>query len=192
MAAWSVDWSAVLVVTFAVLVVIAAAACWALSLIGLPGNWLVVALAAIFAYFVPSSYRADIGIPALVGLIGLAALGEVLEFFAGVLGASQAGSSKRGAALALVGSLVGGVVGLFVALPIPVVGPVAGALVFASLGALGGAVLGEQWKGRDLDSSLRVGQAAFWGRLLGTLGKVWIGCLMLVLLIAALLVQGSP
>jgi uncharacterized protein len=53
-----------------------------------------------------------------------------------------------------------------------------GALFFAGMGATLGAMLGEFWKGRSLDHSWTVGQAAFWGRLLGTLAKVVIGALM--------------
>ena len=176
-----------IVILAAILLVVAAFACWALNVIGLPGNWLVVALAAIYSYFMPDERRLDISVLTVVGLLALAALGEAIEFLAGALGASKAGASKRGTALALVGSLVGGIVGIFV--PIPVVGQVVGPIVCASLGALVGAVLGEQWKGRDLDISLNIGHAAFWGRLIGTLGKILVGCVMLVLIIVSLIVQ---
>jgi uncharacterized protein YqgC (DUF456 family) len=176
-----------IVVLSAILLVAVAFACWALNVIGLPGNWLVVAVAATYAYFMPDERRLDIGIWTVLGLLALAALGEAIEFLAGALGASKAGASKRGTALALVGSLVGGIVGIFV--PVPVVGQVVGPIVCAGIGALVGAVLGEQWKGRDLDTSLNIGHAAFWGRLIGTLGKILAGCVMLVLIIVSLIVQ---
>jgi uncharacterized protein YqgC (DUF456 family) len=175
-----------ILIVCAILLVVAAFACWALNVIGLPGNWLVVALAAIYSYFMPDERRLDISVLTVVGLLALAALGEAIEFLAGALGASKAGASKRGTALALVGSLIGGIVGIFV--PVPVVGQIVGPIVFASLGALVGAVLGEQWKGRDLDTSLNIGHAAFWGRLIGTLGKILVGCVMLVLIIVSLIV----
>ena len=167
----------------AILLVVVAFACWASNVIGLPGNWLVVALAATYAYFMPDERRHDISVSAVIGLLALAAIGEAIEFLAGALGASKAGASKRGTALALVGSLIGGIAGIFV--PIPVVGPI----VCASLGALVGAVLGEQWKGRGLDASLNIGHAAFWGRLIGTLGKILVGCVMLALIIVSLIVR---
>ncbi len=176
-----------IVVLSAILLVVAALACWALNVIGLPGNWLVVAVAAIYAYFMPDERRLDISLWTVLGLLALAAVGEAIEFFAGALGASKAGASKRGTALALVGSLVGGMVGFFA--PIPVVGQIVGPIVGASVGAMVGAVLGEQWKGRDLDASLNIGHAAFWGRLIGTLGKILVGCVMLVLIIASLIAQ---
>ena len=165
----------------AVLLVVVAIACWASNVIGLPGNWLVVAFAAMFSYFVPDDRRLDISVMTVLGLFALAAIGEAIEFLAGALGASKAGASKRGSALALLGSIIGGIAGIF--LPLPVVGPIVG----AGLGALVGAVLGEQWKGRDLDESLSIGHAAFWGRIVGTLGKILVGCVMLVMLVASLL-----
>jgi len=87
--------------------------------------------------------------------------------------------------LALAGSLAGGFFGLAVGVPVPVIGSVVGALLFGGLGALAGAVAGERWKGRTLDDSLRVGEAAFWSRLLGTLGKTLAGALMIGVLLAS-------
>jgi hypothetical protein len=176
----------ILSTALAVLLVLAIVVCLALNLVGLPGNWIAVGLAASYAYFVADDTRVDIGLATVIGLLILAAIGEAIEFLAAALGATKAGGSKRGAVLALGGSLGGGFIGLFVPIPIPVVGSVIGALVFASIGALFGAVLGEQWKGRDLDESLKVGHAAFWGRLFGTLGKVLVGCWMLLLVVSAL------
>jgi hypothetical protein len=174
---------------FGVLLVLACVVCWALNVLGLPGNWLVVAVSSIYAYFGPAQGRLDLdwGVIGALGILALA--GEAVEFFAGAVGAKQAGGSKRGAVLALAGSLLGGILGLFVGTPIPVIGQLVAAVLFAGLGALGGAVLGEQWKGRKLDESLRIGQAAFWSRLLGTLGKSLIGTVMLMLVVAALLVE---
>jgi uncharacterized protein YqgC (DUF456 family) len=150
---------------------------------------LAILLVGVYAYFMPAERRVDIGWGVIIGLLVMAVLGEVIEFLAAALGATKAGGSKRGAVLALIGSLLGGVMGLFIPIPPPVIGSMIGALLFASLGALGGAMLGEQWKGRDFDESLRVGHAAFWGRLLGTLGKVLVGCVMLVLVVAAVLLR---
>ena len=113
-------------------------------------------------------------------ILGLALLGELLEFPASAMGAVKGGGSKRGAALALGGSVVGGMVGLAVGVPIPLVGSLVAAVLFGGLGALLGAMVGETWKGRDLDQSWRVGKSAFWGRLLGTLAKTMVGSVMVV------------
>jgi uncharacterized protein YqgC (DUF456 family) len=162
--------------------------CWAANLLGAPGNWAMVLAAAVYWWFMPPEHRVHFHWGVLVAMAVLAALGEVVEFAAGAAGASKAGGSKRSAALALAGSLLGGIVGLFVGLPIPVVGQIAAALIFASLGAMGGAVLGEHWKGRTLEEGMKVGQAAFWGRLWGTLGKVACGAAMLAVALVALVV----
>ena len=160
---------------------------WVLTLLGMPGNWLMVAAVIGYVLLVPESSPADIGWQVALGLVVLAVLGELLEFLAGALGVAKAGGSRRGAVLALVGSLAGGIVGLFAGLPIPVVGPMVGAVLLAGAGAFAGAVLGEQWKGRSLDDSWRVGWAAFWGRLLGTVAKTTIGAIMVGTTIVALI-----
>ncbi len=172
-------------IALAILLILGVLAVWSSNLVGMPGNWLILAVAMLYASFVPVGSRFDVGWGILAALLLLAGMGELVEFLASALGASKAGGSRRGAVLSMVGSLVGAFVGLFAGavVPIPVIGPIIGALVCASLGALVGAVLGEQWKGRDLDKSFRVGQAAFWGRLIGTVGKIVLGAYMVVLVI---------
>ena len=88
----------------------------------------------------------------------------------------------------MVGSVVGGLTGLFVALPVPIVGPLIGALLLGGLGAFGGAVVGEKWAGRENEESVKVGVAAFRGRILGTLGKTAIGFLMVLCFLVSLAV----
>jgi uncharacterized protein len=173
---------------WAVMLVVASVLCWAANVFGLPGNWLILFFAAIYAHFGPDQGRMDIDWGSIAGLGALAVMGEVIEFLAGAVGAKRAGGSKRGALLALLGSMLGGIVGIFVGIPIPIVGQVVAAVLFAGLGALGGAILGERWKGRDMQESLRVGQAAFWSRLLGTLGKTLVGAVMLAVLVVALVI----
>jgi uncharacterized protein YqgC (DUF456 family) len=119
-------------------------------------------------------------------LVILAVLGEVLEFVASAMGVKKAGGSRRGALLAIVGSIIGGIVGMGVGIPIPVIGSLVAAVFFGAMGALVGAFLGESWKGRDFDSSVTIGKAAFVGRLLGTLAKVLVATLMVVVTLGAL------
>jgi uncharacterized protein YqgC (DUF456 family) len=162
------------------LLIIALVAGWVLTLFNLPGNWVIVIAAALFAWLSPDDGRFDIGWWVVAVLLGLALLGELVEFAAGAVGAARVGGSKRGAILAMIGSIVGGLTGAVMGLPIPVVGSIVAALLFAGLGALAGAMLGEAWKGRNLDESWRIGQAAFWGRLMGTLAKTIIGSVMAI------------
>ncbi len=168
--------------------VVALAACWWLTLFGLPGNWLIVALAVGDFYLVDPERRVAMGTFTLCVLAGLALLGELLELAAGSVGAKRAGGSRRGALLAIVGAIVGAVTGAVIGLPIPIIGSAAAAVLFASPGAAAGAVLGETSGGKTLDESWRIGHAAFWGRLFGTLGKVFLGAVMVcVAAVAALL-----
>jgi len=176
-------------ILWALVLIVVLFLCWAINLFGLPGNWAMIAAAAIYWYFMPPDGRVSFHGGVLVAIIALALLGEIVEFVAGAAGATKAGGSKRGAALALVGSMVGGLMGVFVGAPIPMIGQIAAALLFASLGAMAGAMLGEYWKGRTAEEGLKVGQAAFWGRLLGTLGKLACGAVMLVVVIVALMVK---
>lgn len=154
---------------------------WFMVLMSLPGTWVMLGAAGLYAWLGPSDEgRWELGWPTLAALLGLAVLGEILETAAGALGAQQAGGSRRGMLLAIAGSIVGAMLGAGVGVPIPVIGPVIGAVLGAALGAFVGAVLGELWKGRELDHSWRVGESAFWGRLLGTLAKLGVATAMVV------------
>jgi len=160
---------------------------WVLTLVGLPGNWCIVAVVVPYAFLISNDSRLDISWWTWGSLVCLAALGEIIEFAAGALGVKKAGGSRRGMTLTVAGSVLGGSLGLIVGLPIPLVGPLLGAVLFASLGAAAGAVLGERWQGQDGKHSLRVGRAAFWGRLLGTFGKAAAGVVMILVVLGALL-----
>jgi uncharacterized protein YqgC (DUF456 family) len=150
-----------------------------LTLLSLPGNWLMVAAAAVYAFFISGDSRVVIGWPTVAALVVLALLGELLELAASALGAARGGGSKRSAILAVMGSVPGAMIGAVVGTPIPVIGSLVGVIFFAGLGALGGAMLGETWKGRDLKTSWEVGHSAFWGRVIGSLAKVMIASIML-------------
>lgn len=172
---------------YAILLLLVLLAAWLLTLLGMPGNWLMLAATAIYAFFMPPDSAAAIGWPVVIALAALAGLGELLELLTVTAGAAKAGGSKIGALTALAGSIAGGVLGVFVGLPIPMIGSLIGVLLFASLGAMAGAVFGEWMIGRNLGASLHVGKAAFWGRLLGTLGKMLVGAVMVVVAVAAMI-----
>lgn len=146
---------------------------WFLTLLSLPGNWLMAAAAAGYAWLVPDDSPWDLSWRLVAVVAVLAVLGEVIETAAGAMGVRKLGGSRRGAFLAVVVSFVGAIVGTG-AIPIPVVGTVLG----ACLGAMVGAVLGETWKGRDATEVQAIGRAAFWGRLYGTLAKIVVACAM--------------
>lgn len=153
---------------------------WAINILGMPGNWLVVALAAGAYFWGPVDKSLHVTLTTLVVIIATAGLGELLEFAAGALGASRLGATKRASLLAVAGAMCGAVVGLLAGtiIPIPIVGSVIGSVLLASAGAAVGAVGGERWAGKEWSASLQVGHAAFWGRLFGTVGKVVCGTIV--------------
>ncbi len=154
---------------------------WGANILGLPGNWLIVAMALGGWTLAPESNRSHVTLFPLVAMVAVAALGEFFEFAASALGASRMGGSKRGAILAIVGSIAGALVGLFggALVPLPIVGPVIASLLLGAGGAFAGTVAGERWAGKEWDASLQIGHAAFWGRLVGTVGKAVCGTIVL-------------
>ena len=124
----------------------------------------------------------------VAALAVLAAGGEVAEFVASMWGARRAGGSRRAAVFALVGSLVGAVGGGIVGLPIPVVGPPIAAVMGGALGALVGAGLAESSRGERAGKSWQVGEAAFWGRLVGTGIKSAVATIIAAVIVVALVV----
>jgi uncharacterized protein YqgC (DUF456 family) len=150
---------------------------WVGILFNLPGTWLMVLVTAVLKWWQPGYVRVSwtvLGVAA-----GLALLGEVLELALGAAGARRAGGTKRGAALAIVGSLVGGIVGT--ALPVPIVGT----LIGACLGAFAGSLIGDLWAGRPLFPSFEAGWGAAIGRFWGTVSKLAIGGIIVIILALA-------
>ncbi len=172
---------------YAVLLVSLAVIFWLLNFFSLPGNWLIVAAAALYAWLMPGDSAYAIGWGTVGAVVLLAVAGEIVELLSGAAHAGRAGGSTRGKWLSLIGAIAGGMAGIFVGIPIPIIGSFLGALLFAPIGALVGAVLGEHSLGRDMADSWRIGKAAFWGRLYGTLAKASIGLGMVVAIVAGLL-----
>ncbi|MFK7769362.1 MAG: DUF456 family protein [Mariniblastus sp.] len=159
---------------------------WFTNLVGLPGNWGIVVLALAWIFIGPPDYR--FGWSVVVALAMLAIIGEAIEFAASIFGTKKLGGSTRGASLSVVGSIVGGLVGAVfgIPIPIPLVGILIGSILFAAIGAWVGATIGEKWEGKPMAESVKIGGAAFIGRLLGTAGKLVLGSTMVVLAIASL------
>ena len=172
----------------ALLLLIGMVCSWALNLVGLPGNWINLAAVAIYAWLMPLEHRADVGWIVVGILLLLAIAGEVIETLASSAGAATAGGSKRGAALAMVGAMIGGVIGLLIPNPFPVIGHILASLLCSGVGALLGAMLGEAWKGREWEDAWWVGHSAFWGRMFGTVGKILVGAVMIVVVFAGMLI----
>lgn len=175
-------------ISLAVALTLVALLGWVTNILGLPGNWLIVAIAAGSWLLASDLQRSHVTLGPVIAIVVAACLGEILEFVAGALGASRMGGSRRGTVLAIGGSIAGAIVGLFMGslVPIPIIGPVIVSLMFGAGGAFAGAVAGERWAGRDWNGSIQIGNAAFWGRLLGTVGKAVCGTIALLVLLIAI------
>jgi uncharacterized protein len=150
---------------------------WVGILFNLPGTWLMVLVTALLKWWQPGYVLVSWTVLGMAA--GLAALGEVLEFVLGAAGSRRAGGSTRAAGLAIVGSLIGGILGM--ALPVPIVGT----LIGACLGAFIGSLLGDLWAGRPLFPSFEAGWGAAVGRFWGTVSKLAIGGIIVVILAVA-------
>lgn len=148
-------------------------ALWASILFNLPGAWLMILIAAFVEWWIPGPQM--FSWTTLTVAVVLAALGEVLEFTFGAAGARQAGGSRRGALLAIVGGVVGAVMGTPLA-------PVAGTLIGACLGAFAGSVVGDLWAGQPLGRSVEAGSGAAVGRFWGTVAKMVVGGAIVLML----------
>ncbi|MCD5363116.1 DUF456 domain-containing protein [Chromobacterium aquaticum] len=109
-----------------------------------------------------------LGAISLIIMALLTALGLVIDFFAGLLGAKASGASSQ----ALWGAFIGGIVGMFFGL--------AGVL----LGPLLGAVIGEFIARKDAFQAGKVGIGTFIGFIVGAVAKV--ACAFAMLATAAL------
>ncbi len=161
---------------------------WTLTLLGLPGNWLMVCCAALFALFGPQGGQLEIGWLAVMSIFSLAAIGEIAEVVTSVWTSRRAGGSRRAAVFALLGSIAGAIAGATFGLPIPILGPPIAALLGGALGALAGAYAAEHSLGEEPEQSFRVGHAAFWGRVMGTGVKTIAGTIIAAMLLVGLII----
>ncbi len=173
--------SAAAVATMVGVLVSVCMAGWILTLMGMPGNWLIAVAALGFDFTVHDEGRLLMGKWIIIALFGLAALGEVLESATGAVGVASKGGSRRGTLGAVAGSMLGGFGGAMVGIPIPVVGPVLAAVLFAAAGAMAGTILLEKSAGKDMHQSIDIGVAAMKGRIAGSLSKALVGALMVAL-----------
>jgi uncharacterized protein len=139
-----------------------------LTLVTLPGTWLIVLWALGICIWQPSIMPWWM----VLVLVVLAAIGEGLEFLASAIGAAKAGASRWGIVLAVIGALLGAIVGMFVI-------PIIGAIIGGALGAACGAIAGESWVAkRPWNETKKVATGAAIGRLLATLAKGVVAAVM--------------
>ena len=157
--------------------------CLLLTLLTLPGNWLLLLVAVgSQGWAMIAGSEAPYSGWTLGALVALAVLGEVAEAGMGAAGAKAGGARSRGTWGAVAGSLVGAVVGTVALAFLPVAGTLLGALAGAALGA----VVGELTYGdRDAASVVKPATGAAIGRFAGILVKFAIGVVMWVVAVVA-------
>lgn len=141
--------------------------------LGLPGLWIMVGVLAVAAF------AGEIGLLTLLGVILLAAIGEVAEFLA-VKRFSERYGGSRGA---FWGAIAGGIGGVMIGIPVPVVGPVLAGI----LGSFVGAAVITLWETRHLPTAGRVGWGVMLGRGFAAALKTAAGVAILVVGAGALL-----
>ena len=153
--------------------------CLGLVLFALPGNWLIVILTCLFAW-----WRWDdnvFSVYTLIAIVVLAVVGELFEFFGGMAGAKTAGARFAGSIAALFGGITGAIAGTFL-IPLPLLGTLIGACGGAAVGTL----LMEFAAGRTMDKSARMGVGAGLGEFIGITSKLALGFVIwLIVAIAA-------
>jgi hypothetical protein len=162
-------------ILWAILLILLNTVWLALTVLGLPGNWLIVISAALVVW--RQWGAADAGgiemftIWTLLAVIVVAAIAELAEILTGVFGSTQMGGTRRGS----LGALLGGLIGAIIGTPLmPILGTLLGACLGAALGAWGF----ELSAGRKMIESARAGLGAGLGTLAGRLIKTIAGVLI--------------
>lgn len=149
-----------------------------LNAVGLPGNWVLLVLAAAYAWI---THFGRVGWGTLAIMAGLALLAELLEFVVGLAWTAKKGVTRRGTFGAFAGGLVGAVLASSVMPPL-------GAMLGAFAGTFAGATLLEYSAEKKRDAALHAGRAAFIGRIVATGIKTMCGFWMWAVLAWRLIV----
>jgi uncharacterized protein YqgC (DUF456 family) len=137
----------------------------------LPGLWLMLGGAAIYAWITHESY---LGFRTLLALLILALAAELGEIVLGGAGARKAGASGWG----ILGGFIGGILGAFF---LTVAFPIIGTIIGICLGCFIGAFAVELLLGQTISQSAKIGVGAAGGKLTGIVGKIAVGILMMLI-----------
>ena len=145
-----------------------------LNIAGLPGNWLLVATAAVVA-LIPGF--GELTWTWFFVILGLALLGEAIESLLGLVVVARKGGTRWG----VIGSFLGGIGGVIVG---SAVAPPFGGIALGFVGAFAGAVAGEYMREQRSGEAVRVGFWAFVGRSMAMMGKIACGIGIVWIIIA--------
>jgi len=144
--------------------------------LGIPGTFVIFLASLIYGII---THFAQITQALIWTLLGIALVGELMEYLAGIFGAKKFGASRVGIMGAVAGGILGGIVGTGI---LPLVGSVIGLLI----GAFSGAFLMELAIKKKPAQALRAGWGTFTGRIGGILTKIILAIVMIVLVLARL------
>ena len=144
---------------------------------GLPGIWMILVLAVVAGAL---EGFARVNLAVILILLGLALIGELLEFLIGYFGARIKGASRAASLAALIGAIAGAfLLGGWI--------PVVGALLGAFGGAFLAAFLVELFKQGKAEPAYKAGIAAMFGRIGSMASKLAMGVAMIVIVIYRLI-----
>jgi uncharacterized protein YqgC (DUF456 family) len=158
-------------IVYYVLLLIILLAGLVLTVVTLPGTWLM--LIAMIGYALLTRSAAYVGWKTLLVLFALALAAEVIDILASGAGAKKAGARRRAAIGAVIGGVLGAIFLSFILL-FPL-GTIAGACI----GCFVGAGITELLVRRDVGQSLRVGYHAAKGRLFGIVTRILFAIVMM-------------
>ncbi|HKX12461.1 MAG TPA: DUF456 domain-containing protein [bacterium] len=99
--------------------------------LGLPGTWVIVLGSVTYSFFFTFDGGASSPWAVNAILIGIAVVGEIVEFFVGTLGSKPLKVSNG----AIVCAFIGGIVGAIIGVPVFLIGSMIGLFIGAFLGA---------------------------------------------------------
>lgn len=133
-----------------------------MTLIGLPGNLLIVMIGLAYGYY---DNFVHVNVIVLISVSLAFVVSECIDFIAGVMGAKKEKASKRSMIAAFLGTVLGGIGGTFI---LPIIGSIIGALV----GAFAAAALAEYTKKNDKEQAKRVAVSVVKGQIFGIVIKL--------------------
>lgn len=145
--------------------------------LGLPGTWLIVATALVYAW---ATGFAAVQWSTVGWLVLLASAAEIAELVSGSAIVAGSRPSLRVTLAVLIGSFAGGLIGMPFFFGV-------GSLLGALAGAFAGGALAVSSQGGSAVEALQTGYAALRGRLLGFALKTAIALVMVVVLVLAVL-----
>ncbi len=163
---------AALIVTLASLIGVA------LTMLVMPGIWVMIAVAIACWAWQPHMYSW----PTIAVAVVLAIAAEIIELVASAAGARKTGGSRAAAVASVIGSIAGAIAGTIFLAFLPIIGTLIGAVAGAGIAA---ALIERGVAGQSYANSFKTGRGAATGRLVATLIKSAFAVIIAVLLSVA-------